>query len=363
MSEKESAISPKSSSALPVGMNAKLLDGFADALGRVVADLRREWVKDLERMDAERRAITAEMKHDVATLTASLKAIADQQIARVEERLANVKDGAPGKDGKDGAPGKDGEPGKDGADGKDGTDGKDGQTGPQGLPGEPGAPGEAGPQGDKGEPGDAGQQGTAGKDADPEVIAEIVSEAVAKAVTEIVIPKGDRGEKGDTGEPGPIGKDGASLINLTIDRDGRLQATLTDGATRDLGVVIGKDGVDGKDGKDGTPGRDGKGFSGVTSFSLDKDGRTLIVKHKDGESETEERVTLPHPLDRGVFKEGTSYQKGDSVSWGGSMFIAQRETTDKPETSDAWRLAVKRGRDGKDGIMKPPREPKPVKVG
>jgi hypothetical protein len=37
------------------------------------------------------------------------------------------------------------------------------------------------------------------------------------------------------------------------------------------------------------------------------------------------------------------------VSFGGSAFIAQRDTTDKPESSDAWRLAVKRGRDGKPG--------------
>jgi hypothetical protein len=42
------------------------------------------------------------------------------------------------------------------------------------------------------------------------------------------------------------------------------------------------------------------------------------------------------------------YSAGDAVTFDGSLFIAQQNTTDKPETSAAWRLAVKRGRDGKD---------------
>lgn len=38
------------------------------------------------------------------------------------------------------------------------------------------------------------------------------------------------------------------------------------------------------------------------------------------------------------------------VSFGGSVFIAQRDTDGVPEAPESgWRLAVKRGRDGKDG--------------
>jgi integrin beta 3 len=54
-------------------------------------------------------------------------------------------------------------------------------------------------------------------------------------------------------------------------------------------------------------------------------------------------------LDAGVWKEGV-YQRGDAVTHGGSLWIAQQDTSTKPDTPQCdWRLAVKRGRDGKDG--------------
>jgi hypothetical protein len=51
--------------------------------------------------------------------------------------------------------------------------------------------------------------------------------------------------------------------------------------------------------------------------------------------------------DCGVWISG-AYEPGNAVSKGGSLWIAQRQTTDAPGASDAWRLAVKRGRDGRD---------------
>jgi integrin beta 3 len=93
---------------------------------------------------------------------------------------------------------------------------------------------------------------------------------------------------------------------------------------------------------------------------LAEDGRTVIVRFTRGDDTREFVWRFPVTIDRGVWREG-QYAKGDSVTFGGSSWIAQRDTTDKPETSDAWRLAVKRGRDGKDG--RPPPEPKPLKVG
>jgi len=54
---------------------------------------------------------------------------------------------------------------------------------------------------------------------------------------------------------------------------------------------------------------------------------------------------------KGVFVEGREYRTGDGVSLGGSFWIAQLDNpAGRPGTSDAWRLAVKRGRDGKDGL-------------
>ena len=42
------------------------------------------------------------------------------------------------------------------------------------------------------------------------------------------------------------------------------------------------------------------------------------------------------------------YSAGDAVTFDGSLFIAQQDTTDRPETSPAWGLAVKRGRDARE---------------
>ena len=40
------------------------------------------------------------------------------------------------------------------------------------------------------------------------------------------------------------------------------------------------------------------------------------------------------------------YERGDAVTYGGSLWIAQRDTNEYPRGEDSgWRLAVKRGRD------------------
>jgi len=64
-------------------------------------------------------------------------------------------------------------------------------------------------------------------------------------------------------------------------------------------------------------------------------------------------------IDAGVWKEDAAYVAGDAVSHGGSLFIAQTETAARPGKSDDWRLAVKRGNDGRDFRPndKPPLEP------
>jgi hypothetical protein len=57
----------------------------------------------------------------------------------------------------------------------------------------------------------------------------------------------------------------------------------------------------------------------------------------------------PALVDRGVWKEGETYEAGSAVSFGGSLWLAQRSTSAKPDSPDSgFRLAVKKGRDGKD---------------
>jgi hypothetical protein len=203
---------------------------------------------------------------------------------------------------------------------------------------------ERGPAGLDGEPGQKG------RDADEEAITAKIMEAVMGKVAQIPVPR--------DGAPGVDGKDGVGLAGALIDRDGALVVSLTDGTQKNLGRVIGKDGTDGAAGNDGA---DALGFDDLSiEFDGDRSFKFVMVR---GEARKEfGPFTAPWPLDRGVFKEGTDYKRGDATSWGGSVWIAQRDTSDKPETSDAWRLAVKRGRDGKDGVMKVAKEPGPVRL-
>lgn len=103
--------------------------------------------------------------------------------------------------------------------------------------------------------------------------------------------------------------------------------------------------VDGKDGKDGAD-----GFS-LDNFYAHIDGRTLTMRFEDAAHSKEAQVVLPFPLYFELWKEGTTYQRGDWVTREGSIFACIAETTNKmPGIADSgWRLAIKRGRDGKDG--------------
>lgn len=130
-----------------------------------------------------------------------------------------------------------------------------------------------------------------------------------------------------------------------IDRDGNLVLTFSDGRTKSLGNVVGKDG------KNGAPGENGKTFT-LDDFDIEQyaDGRTFKFCFTQGDYMHSFEFAFPIVLDRGVWKEGTPYEAGDAVTWAGSLWIAQRGTDAKPDTDDSgWRLAVKKGRDGRDG--------------
>jgi hypothetical protein len=73
--------------------------------------------------------------------------------------------------------------------------------------------------------------------------------------------------------------------------------------------------------------------------------------------------TLPVVIDRSIFSEGKEYKAGDGATWAGSFWIAQKDTASKPGEGGDWRLAVKKGRDGRDGVMKEAKALEPVRVG
>jgi hypothetical protein len=129
-------------------------------------------------------------------------------------------------------------------------------------------------------------------------------------------------------------------IDGFIDRTGILMLTKPDGSLREAGLVVGRDG------KDGEP---GMGFDHLeVSFNGH---RTMVFKFTRGEKTKEFSFPIPVPLYREVFEEGATYYRGDMVTFGGSIWhCAEPSTTTRPgEGNLAWKLATKRGRDGKDG--------------
>lgn len=186
-------------------------------------------------------------------------------------------------------------------------------------------------------------------------IAQVVAGAVREATTpllgriealeqrELLLPeKGEPGERGEAGEPGRDGcdgmdgADGVGLADALIDKDGHLVLTMTDGRTKSLCQVVGKDGEPGRDGADG-----------ITPTFIDAEfiGRTLRLSF-DGDRTCEFQLATPEYC--GVFKEGRAYEPGDMVTWGGSLWHCDKATSEKPGPEN-WSLAVKKGRDGKDG--------------
>jgi collagen type III alpha len=208
------------------------------------------------------------------------------------------------------------------------------------------------------EKGDPGERGEGGVSPEPEAIAEAFSERVKEMVAEAVAaipppeqgPPGEKGEKGDPGERGSDGRDGADGAGGQDGKDaagivealkdsGELVLTLQDGRLVRTGI---------RDGKKGKDGRDGFGFDDMDVAVLDDD-RTIELSFRRGGEEKVFTLKWPTMIDRGVYKAGEQYEAGDAVTWGGSLWTAQRATSAKPDTADSgWRLAVKKGRDGKD---------------
>lgn len=266
------------------------------------------------------------MQPDVEELADVVVMAIDTALAPILERLASLQEKVaffekqqplPGRDGMHGRDGLLGLTGEKGMDGAAGRDGKDGINGTDGSAGSVGSQGEPGPVGERGEPGSAGSPGERGERGEP---GEPGTVGVA----------GDKGEIGPPGERGPDGLPG---------RDGR------DGLPGVQGEkgLDGKDGTHGANGLNGKDGADGLGFDDMEPV-YDEYGR-LSFKFTRGD--TVKYARIPGIVDRGVYREGESYEKGDGVTFGGAFHIAQQATFAKPGEA-GWRLAVKPGRDGKD---------------
>jgi integrin beta 3 len=168
---------------------------------------------------------------------------------------------------------------------------------------------------------------------------------------------GSAGRDGQDGAPGPQGapgRDGAGVADTFLDRAGHLLLTFSDGRTKDVGLVLGKDGTNGAA---GAPGRDGlHGKDGTDGMTLDDaelvtDDAGWILRLSAGGRTKDFPLAIPH--DAGPWTAGSRYAAGAGVSWDGGYWIAKELTSDQPGSSDAWRLAVRRGKQGKPGPAGP----------
>ena len=77
----------------------------------------------------------------------------------------------------------------------------------------------------------------------------------------------------------------------------------------------------------------------------------LVARLAAAEAELEKLKAAPPPTLVDSYA-GTwhprEHQRGNTVTWGGSLWLAMRDTTSKPGGGDDWKLVVKRGADGKD---------------
>lgn len=97
--------------------------------------------------------------------------------------------------------------------------------------------------------------------------------------------------------------------------------------------------------------KDGRDALALESFdmAIGEDGRTVSVKLQAGDTLIEKSVKIPAIIDRGVYSGEKSYEQGDGTTYGGCYWIAQKDSPEGvPGSSADWRLAVKKGRDGKD---------------
>lgn len=92
--------------------------------------------------------------------------------------------------------------------------------------------------------------------------------------------------------------------------------------------------------------------NGLRGFSIEmeEDERTLRIQVLCTNGDAQEiKVKTPIVIDRGVYSQTKLYERGDGVTQDGQFWVARQNTMgEQPGTSKSWRLAVRKGRDGRD---------------
>lgn len=203
-----------------------------------------------------------------------------------------------------------------------------------------------------------GKDGANGKDGASVTIDDVrplIDEHVRRAVAAIPAPAkgadGLNGKDGRDGKDGIDGKDGANGKDAAPVSEAAIADSVAARFERRFSDLVlswerqARDGIERALDKMPPPkdGRDGKDAAPIESLEITQSERNVTIKLGN----VERTIKLHTILDRGVWEQ-RAYETGDAVSYGGSLWIAQHDTEDAPGTSKAWRLAVKKGRDGRD---------------
>lgn len=215
------------------------------------------------------------------------------------------------------------------------------------------------------------RDGKDGRDVDPVLLETVVSAQVERAVAAIEKPMdgksltpadvapliADEVTKAVAALPKAV--DGVGVTDASIEQDGHLALTLTNGSRIKAGRVVGADAdpvyvkrcvveelATWPRPKDGEPGRDGLGF-GDLDLTFDEQ-KGYALKASNGDRVLQWPLHVPWHM--GIYKPGVTYPKSAQVTAQGSTWMALKATAERPgDGSTSWVLIVKRGRDGKDG--------------
>lgn len=164
---------------------------------------------------------------------------------------------------------------------------------------------------------------------------------------------------GPPGEKGEKGADGIGVAGAMIDREGALQLTLANGEVKNLGIVVGKDGITPEAPKDG---KDGIGFE---SFEMEyiAESHEVLVKASAAGRVKELRYPAGGIRPAGYWREGAKAKSGEAWVHDGSMYIALKDTSEIPTTrSDCWIIGARRGKDG-DNVIRQVKPAGPIALG
>lgn len=182
--------------------------------------------------------------------------------------------------------------------------------------------------GEQGPPGERGEKGEDGKDADLDAVQKMVQDEVSSI--EIVVPEPDHGRD-------------ALQIEIMPEIDAEKSYPRGTYATHKGGLWRSHEKTLGMRGWECI-------VNGISETRIESvDHRTFKIINVDsrGVESTHERQ-LPGMIYKGIFSPDNTYLAGDTVTFGGSLWVAKKDDPQgKPGQSQDWQLVVKKGRDGK----------------